>query len=115
MEEFSVFRSDLLKELELVQGAIEKKASVPVLSNVLIDAQKTSCSSPQAGKRSNPRLLLGLFRDLARSSERLRGSDKKHHFLGQVLVKPDLDLVQVQRPETFGDVIVQLDLEPSMS
>src|SRR6266566_4025119 len=38
--EFSVFRSDLLKELELVQGAIERKASVPVLSNVLIDAQK---------------------------------------------------------------------------
>jgi len=37
--EFSVFRSDLLKELELVQGAIERKASVPVLSNVLIDAQ----------------------------------------------------------------------------
>src|SRR5947208_15589735 len=37
--EFSVFRSDLLKELELVQGAIERKARVPVLSNVLIDAQ----------------------------------------------------------------------------
>ena len=37
--EFAVFRSDLLKELELVQGATEKKASVPVLSNVLIDAQ----------------------------------------------------------------------------
>ena len=37
--EFSVFRSDLLKELDLVQGAIERKASVPVLSNVLIDAQ----------------------------------------------------------------------------
>ena len=37
--EFSVFRSDLLKELELVHGAIERKASVPVLSNVLIDAQ----------------------------------------------------------------------------
>src|SRR5437667_1811585 len=37
--EFSIFRSDLLKELELVQVAIERKASVPVLSNVLIDAQ----------------------------------------------------------------------------
>src|SRR5438874_12528688 len=37
--EFAVFRSDLLKEIELVQGAIERKASVPVLSNVLIDAQ----------------------------------------------------------------------------
>ena len=106
MEEFSVFRSDLLKELELVQGAIEKKASVPVLSNVLIDAQKTSCSSPQAGKRSNPRLLLGPFCDLARSSERLRGSDKKHHFLGQALVEQRLDLVQAQRPKTFGNVMV---------
>src|SRR5690242_11408860 len=37
--EFSVFRSDLLEELELVQGAIERRASVPVLSNPLIDAQ----------------------------------------------------------------------------
>jgi len=73
MKEFSVFRSDLLKELELVQGAIEKKASVPVLSNVLIDAQKTSCSSPQTGKRSNPRLLLVLGPcGRSSSSEKLR-------------------------------------------
>ena len=44
MEEFSVFRSDLLKELELVQGAIEKKASVPVLSNVQDQSQSRSAN-----------------------------------------------------------------------
>ena len=44
MEEFSVFRSDLLKELELVQGAIERKASVPVLSNVQDQSQSRSAN-----------------------------------------------------------------------
>ena len=37
--EFSVFRYDLLKNLELVQGAIERKASVLALLNVVMDAQ----------------------------------------------------------------------------
>ena len=42
--EFSVFISDLLKELELVQGAIERKASVPVLSNVQDQSQSRSAN-----------------------------------------------------------------------
>ena len=54
MEEFSVFRSDLLKELELVQGAIEKKASVPVLSNVQDQSQSRSAHSRPANMDHRP-------------------------------------------------------------
>jgi DNA polymerase III subunit beta len=36
--EFTVKRNDLLGELNLVQGVIEKKSTIPILSNILIDA-----------------------------------------------------------------------------
>lgn len=35
--EFSIQRSDLLKELTLSQGVLEKKATIPILSNVLLE------------------------------------------------------------------------------
>jgi DNA polymerase-3 subunit beta len=38
--EFSVRRSDLAKELQLVQGIVERKNSVPILSNILAEARK---------------------------------------------------------------------------
>ena len=37
--EFSVSRADLVKELGLSQGVVEKKTTIPVLSNVLIEAK----------------------------------------------------------------------------
>ncbi len=36
--EFTVNRSDLVRELSLSQGVVEKKTTIPVLSNVLIEA-----------------------------------------------------------------------------
>src|ERR1035437_10306071 len=36
--EFSLQRADLLKELTLSQGVLERKATIPILSNVLIEA-----------------------------------------------------------------------------
>ena len=35
---FSVTRNSLLNELNLVQGVIEKKSTIPILSNILIEA-----------------------------------------------------------------------------
>lgn len=35
--EFFAQKSDLLKELDLIQGAVEKKATIPILSNVLLE------------------------------------------------------------------------------
>src|SRR6476619_414381 len=36
--EFTVSKSDLLRELNLSQGVVEKKTTIPLLSNVLIEA-----------------------------------------------------------------------------
>ena len=38
--EFTVSKSDLVRELNLSQGVVEKKTTIPILSNVLLNAQK---------------------------------------------------------------------------
>jgi len=40
--EFSVQRADLLKELTLSQGVVERKTTIPILSNVLLEASAES-------------------------------------------------------------------------
>ena len=35
--EFTVSRADLVRELNLSQGVVEKKTTIPILSNVLIE------------------------------------------------------------------------------
>jgi DNA polymerase III subunit beta len=37
--EFTVSKSDLVKELSLSQGVVEKKTTIPILSNVLVEAE----------------------------------------------------------------------------
>src|SRR5499426_256414 len=37
--EFTVSKSDLVRELSLSQGVVEKKTTIPILSNVLIEAK----------------------------------------------------------------------------
>lgn len=37
--EFAAKKSDLLKELDLAQGVVEKKATIPILSNLLVEAE----------------------------------------------------------------------------
>jgi DNA polymerase-3 subunit beta len=39
--EFTVDKSDLLKELNLVQGVVEKKNTIPILSNLLVESAGT--------------------------------------------------------------------------
>ena len=36
--EFTVSKTDLVRELNLSQGVVEKKTTIPILSNVLIEA-----------------------------------------------------------------------------
>lgn len=38
--EFTVQKSDLVKELQLMQGVVERKSSIPILANVLVEAGK---------------------------------------------------------------------------
>src|SRR5215813_9769225 len=37
--EFTVSRTDLVRELNLSQGVVEKKTTIPILSNVLLEAE----------------------------------------------------------------------------
>jgi DNA polymerase-3 subunit beta len=37
--EFTVSKSELVRELSLSQGVVEKKTTIPILSNVLIEAE----------------------------------------------------------------------------
>src|ERR1700675_634882 len=37
--EFTVSKNDLVRELGLSQGVVEKKTTIPILSNVLIEAK----------------------------------------------------------------------------
>src|SRR3954453_23763192 len=37
--EFTVTKSDLVRELSLSQGVVEKKTTIPILSNVLVEAE----------------------------------------------------------------------------
>ena len=37
--EFTVSRADLVRELNLSQGVVEKKTTIPILSNVLVEAK----------------------------------------------------------------------------
>jgi len=38
MMEFTVSKADLVRELSLSQGVVEKKTTIPILSNVLVEA-----------------------------------------------------------------------------
>src|SRR5690606_10079294 len=42
--ELVVRKSDLLKELALLQGIVERKNTIPILANVLLDAEKDQVS-----------------------------------------------------------------------
>jgi DNA polymerase-3 subunit beta len=42
--EIVVRKNDLLKELSLLQGIVERKNTIPILANVLLDATKDGIS-----------------------------------------------------------------------
>ncbi len=55
--EFCAYRSDLLKELELLQGAVERKSTVPILAHALLEFEglslKLSATDLELGARSS--------------------------------------------------------------
>ena len=44
--EFSVKKYDLLEELEMTQGVVERKTTIPILSNLLFEGFGTNFPSP---------------------------------------------------------------------
>jgi hypothetical protein len=48
--EFSVKRSDLLDELNLTQGVVERKSTIPILSNLLQPTWSSASARPAKPK-----------------------------------------------------------------
>ena len=44
--EFTVSKADLVRELSLSQGVVEKKTTIPILSNVLFEAKNDRITLP---------------------------------------------------------------------
>ena len=59
--ELVVRKNDLLKELSLLQGIVERKNTIPILANVLIEASKDQRVA--AGDGSRRRLAQPVRRD----------------------------------------------------
>ena len=56
--EFTVSKSDLVRELSLSQGVVEKKTTIPILSNVLVGDRRRSDHSDGDGSGTGDPLQL---------------------------------------------------------
>src|SRR5216684_7133487 len=87
MMEFTVSKTDLVRELNLSQGVVEKKTTIPILSNVLVEA---------AGDRINltaTDLELGIRSSCpARVKKPGAGTIPAKRLLDYVRLLPDADL-----------------------
>ena len=52
--ELVVRKNDLLRELQLFQGIVERKNTIPILANVLIEAKGDEVQLACDGSRSRP-------------------------------------------------------------
>ena len=85
--EFTVSKTDLVRELSLSQGVVEKKTTIPILSNVLVEAE---------GDRINltaTDLELGIRSSCpARVKKQGAGTIPAKRLLDYVRLLPDADL-----------------------
>ena len=64
--EFTVSKADLVRELNLSQGVVEKKTTIPILSNVLVEADGRSDQFDGDGSGIGDPLLLSGAREETR-------------------------------------------------
>src|ERR1700730_4658991 len=85
--EFTVSKSDLVRELNLSQGVVEKKTTIPILSNVLVEAEgdriKLTATDLELGIRSSCP---------ARVKKQGAGTIPAKRLLDYVRLLPDADL-----------------------
>ena len=56
--EFTVSKADLVRELNLSQGVVEKKTTIPILSNVLLEAAGDRIHSDRYGSGAGDPVFL---------------------------------------------------------
>jgi DNA polymerase-3 subunit beta len=132
--ELTLRRGDFLNELTLLQGVVERKNTIPILSNILLkasdgnlnftstDLDLTLLTQAQArvtrpGSVTVPaRKLFDLIRNLPESDVALKLMD--NHYLGvtcershfRLVAQPAEDFPTVPKVEGKGEVFFQLDL-----
>jgi len=132
--ELTVRRGDFLNELTLMQGVVERKNTIPILSNILLkaadghlnftstDLDLTLLSAAEArvsrpGSVTVPaRKLFDLIRNLPDSDVALKLMD--NHYLGvtcerssfRLVAQPAEDFPTVPKVEGKGEISFQLDL-----
>ena len=68
--EFTVSRADLVRELNLSQGVVEKKTTIPILSNVLVEADGRPDYADRDGSGiGDPVLLPGASEEVRRGND----------------------------------------------
>lgn len=98
--EFTVSKSDLVRELNLSQGVVEKKTTIPILSNVLIEAADDTVTLTATD------LELGIRCSFpARIAKRGSGTIPARKLLDYVRLLPDAD-VQVKFQENHWASLV---------
>ncbi len=111
--EFSVSKSALLKELTLTQGVVEKKTTIPILSNLLVEAEGSTlrisatdldlgvhCACPAKVKKEGSgtipaKRLLEIVRTLPEAEIRFRGLE--NHWVQVICERSSFKLVGMAR------------------
>src|ERR1700685_926508 len=91
--EFSVSKSDLVRELGLTQGVVEKKTTIPILSNILVETDQDQVWLPATDLELGIRCACP-----ARVKKEGAGTIPARRLLDYVRLLPDAD-VQVKLDE----------------
>jgi len=89
--EFTVSRADLVRELNLSQGVVEKKTTIPILSNVLVEADGGPYPPDRYGSGVGDSLLV-----CGACEENRRGDDPSAAFFSITYVFFPIPMLQVK-------------------
>ena len=100
--EFTVSRADLVRELNLSQGVVEKKTTIPILSNVLVEADGDRIVLTATD------LELGIRCSCAaRVKKAGAGTIPARRLLDYVRLLPDADVQVKMRRQSLGESSVR--------
>ena len=96
--EFTVSKADLVRELNLSQGVVEQKTTIPILSNMLIEAAGDAINSDGDGSGVGDPLLVP-----ARVKKLGRAQFQRKRLLDYVRLLPDAEVQVKMRRQSLGE------------